>query len=198
MDPSAPNIDAYSTPITPAPTTVIVRGTRLSSFSSPSESMIVRSSNSTDAGRAGRVPTAITIRSARIGSSEPSMRTVWSSSKDGVAGQQPDVVAPELLARDRGLGRHHRRRAVEQLLDRLALGLLDPARVEHVERTRGELLQGGLAQGLRRDRPGMDRDAAEAVTALGDGDTLAELGCLDGGFLTAGTRADDEKIELHG
>ena len=44
----------------------------------------------------------------------------------------------------------------------------------------------------------MDRDAAEAVTALGDGDTLAELGCLDGGALAAGTRADDEKIELHG
>jgi hypothetical protein len=43
----------------------------------------------------------------------------------------------------------------------------------------------------------MDRDSAEAVTALGDSDTLAELGCLDGGALAAGTRADYEKIELH-
>ena len=43
----------------------------------------------------------------------------------------------------------------------------------------------------------MDRDAAEAVAALGDGDALAELGGLDGGALAAGTRADDEKIELH-
>src|SRR5262249_19180087 len=58
--------------------------------------------------------------------------------------------------------------------------------------------QGGLAQGVRGDRPGMDRDAAVAVTALGDGDTLAELGCLGGGALAARTRADDEKIELHG
>ena len=43
----------------------------------------------------------------------------------------------------------------------------------------------------------MDRDAAEAVAALRDSDTLAELGGLDGRFLTAGARADDEKIELH-
>jgi hypothetical protein len=43
----------------------------------------------------------------------------------------------------------------------------------------------------------MDRDTPEAVSALGDGDTFAELGCLDGGPLAAGTRADYEKIELH-
>jgi hypothetical protein len=43
----------------------------------------------------------------------------------------------------------------------------------------------------------MDRDPPEAISALGDGDTFAELGCLDGGLLTAGTRADYEKIELH-
>ena len=109
------------------------------------------------------------------------MRTVWSSSKDASPGSSPTwlrrncsrVIAVSAATTARG--------AVEQLLDRLALGLLDPVRVEDVERTRGELLQGRLAQGLRRDRPGMDRDAAEAVTALGDGDTLAELGCLDGG-----------------
>ena len=108
------------------------------------------------------------------------------------------MVAPELLARDRGLRRDDRVRAIEQLLHRGALGLLDPVGVEDVERTRGELLQRRLAQGFRRDRPGMDRDAPEAVSALGDGDALAELGCLDGGLLTAGTRADYEKIELHG
>ena len=126
------------------------------------------------------------------------MRTVWSSLKRASPGSSPTwlrrncsrVIAVSAATTARG--------AVEQLLDRLALGLLDPGRVEHVQRARGELLQGGLAQGLRGDRPGMDRDAAEAVTALGDGDTLAELGCLDGGLLTAGTRADYEKIELHG
>ena len=198
LEPSAPNIDAYSTPITPAPTTVIVRGTRLSSFSRPSESMIVRSSNSTDAGRAGRVPTAITIRFARTGSSEPSMRTVWSSSKAASPGSSPTWLR-------RNCSRVIAVSAATTAAARSSSCWIawrsdssTAARVEHVQRTRGELLQGGLAQGLRRDRPGMDRDAAEAVTALGDGDTLAELGCLDGGVLTAGTRADDEKIELHG
>jgi hypothetical protein len=79
--PSAPNIDAYSTPITPAPTTVIVRGTRCASLSSPSESMIVLSSNSTVAGRAGRVPQARTILPAFTGSSLPSIWTVLASTK---------------------------------------------------------------------------------------------------------------------
>ena len=196
--PSAPNIDAYSTPITPPPTTVMVRGTRLSSFSSPSESMIVRSSNSTVAGRAGPRADRDHDPPARIGSSAPSMLDRVVVLEDGVPGQHPDVVAPELLARDRRLGRDHRGRAVEQLLDRLALALLDPRRVEHVERARRELLQHRLAQGLRRDRPGMDRDAAEAVATLRDRHALAELGGLDGRFLTSGARADDEKIELHG
>ena len=89
LDPSAPNIEAYSTPITPPPTTTIERGTRVSSFSSPSESMIVRSSNSTEAGRAGRVPTAITIRDARMGSSVPSILTVWSSVNVASPGSSP-------------------------------------------------------------------------------------------------------------
>ena len=61
--PSAANIEAYSIPITPAPATTIDRGT-CSRFTIPSESMIVRSSNCTVAGRAGRVPVAITIASA--------------------------------------------------------------------------------------------------------------------------------------
>ncbi len=90
--PSAPNIDAYSTPITPAPTTVMERGTRRSIRSRPSESMIVRSSKATLAGRAGSVPTAMTIRSARIGSSEPSILTVWSSSKQAPPGSQPTML----------------------------------------------------------------------------------------------------------
>ena len=61
--PSAANIDAYSMPITPAPTTIMVRGI-LSRPRMPSESMIVCSSKSTVAGRAGLVPVAITIFSA--------------------------------------------------------------------------------------------------------------------------------------
>ena len=45
-------MQAYSTPITPPPTTIIVLG-RCSSFSSPSDAKTVLSSNGTLAGRAG-------------------------------------------------------------------------------------------------------------------------------------------------
>ena len=63
--PRAANMDAYSMPITPAPTTTIDRGTR-SRWMMPSESMIVFSSKATVEGRAGRVPVAMTILSAVI------------------------------------------------------------------------------------------------------------------------------------
>ena len=63
--PSAANIDAYSMPMTPAPTTTIDDGT-LSMPRIWSESTMVSPSNSTVAGRAGLVPTAMTILSAPI------------------------------------------------------------------------------------------------------------------------------------
>ena len=58
--PRAANIEAYSTPITPAPTTTIEPGI-VSNCRMPSESTIRRSSNSTSGGRAGAVPGASTI-----------------------------------------------------------------------------------------------------------------------------------------
>ena len=51
--PRAANIDAYSTPMTPAPTTIIVRGRSLRPRM-PSESMIVSPSTATPGGVAGR------------------------------------------------------------------------------------------------------------------------------------------------
>ncbi len=81
--PSAANMDAYSIPITPAPATTIERGT-FCRWTIPSESITVRSSNSTLAGRAGRVPGAITILSAlarRIRPAPSSTCTVCGSVK---------------------------------------------------------------------------------------------------------------------
>jgi hypothetical protein len=73
--PSAANIDAYSMPITPAPTTTIDVGMVLRSRI-PSLSSTRSVSKSTPVGRSGFVPVAITmlrpvnvIRSARDGSS---------------------------------------------------------------------------------------------------------------------------------
>ena len=58
--PSAANIDAYSMPMTPAPTTTIDAGSDLRSRM-PSESSTRRSSNSTPDGRTGLVPVAMTM-----------------------------------------------------------------------------------------------------------------------------------------
>ena len=61
--PSAENMDAYSMPMTPAPTTTMEPGTCCMP-STPSESMTWLPSNSIWAGRAGLVPVAMTMFSA--------------------------------------------------------------------------------------------------------------------------------------
>ena len=77
--PSAANIDAYSMPITPAPTTTIVPGT-LCRSRMPSESTTLTSSNSMFAGRAGSVPGASTTFAAlTVWWSVPSTRIVCGS-----------------------------------------------------------------------------------------------------------------------
>jgi hypothetical protein len=80
--PSAANIEAYSMPITPAPTTTIARGT-CGSCSTPSESSTVTSSNSTDFGRFGRVPVATMMFCAVTRRSSPTevAETVCASTK---------------------------------------------------------------------------------------------------------------------
>ncbi|SHX72698.1 Uncharacterised protein [Mycobacteroides abscessus subsp. abscessus] len=57
--PRAANMDAYSMPITPAPTTTIDPGMNRR-FKMPSESRTRFSSKATPSGRAGLVPVAIT------------------------------------------------------------------------------------------------------------------------------------------
>ena len=61
--PSAANIDAYSIPMIPAPTTTIEFGT-FSSASTPSESRTVLPSNCTVFGRCGLLPVAMTTKRA--------------------------------------------------------------------------------------------------------------------------------------
>ena len=80
--PRRPNIDAYSTPITPAPTTVMLRGSRWCRFSSPSESITCSSSNCTSCGRAGYVPAAMMMLAAVtcLAPSSSVIETVCSSS----------------------------------------------------------------------------------------------------------------------
>ena len=70
LQPSAANIEAYSMPMTPAPTTTREFGSQSSPRTS-SELRMRWPSNSTVRGLAGRVPTAITIRAAVTRRSSP-------------------------------------------------------------------------------------------------------------------------------
>jgi hypothetical protein len=63
--PSAANIDAYSMPMMPPPTTTMVRGSR-SSSRTWSDRISVLESALTPAGSAGLVPTAMSTWAARI------------------------------------------------------------------------------------------------------------------------------------
>ena len=77
LQPSAANIDAYSMPITPAPTTTSEFGSQ----SRPRMSSELRTrwpSNATVAGLAGRVPTAITIFAAVTRRSSPDAAVTFS------------------------------------------------------------------------------------------------------------------------
>ena len=199
--PRRPNIDAYSTPITPAPTTVMLRGRRWWRCRRPSESMIVSSSNSTSAGRAGFVPTAMMMFSAVT----VFVRVVVGDRRR--CARRRSTPSPN--SRPTRLRRNCSRttcasapttRAVRSIRNSIAWrsrrsGL---QRVGDVERAAGELVEHRHAQRLGRDRAGVDGDAAEPLAALDDGDALAELGGLDGRLLAARAGADDEKVEVHG
>ena len=198
--PSAPNMDAYSMPITPAPTTVIVRGTRCLSFRiavGVDDRRVVE----VDVGRARR-PRADgddDVLGGVVGARGPSSRRRGSCARrrSAVAEEQADVVAAQLVAHDRRLGADDARRHVHQVLHRRALVLLGMDRVGHVQRPAGQLVEDRLAQRLGRDRAGVDRVAADAQPPLDDRDALAELGGLDRRRWPLGPGADDDEVEVH-
>ena len=105
------------------------------------------------------------------------------------------VVAVQLGAHHLGLAGDHvvgARREVgdgDVLLHLVAraveLALVGAGEVEH-----------RFAQRLRRDRAGVDADAADHALAVDDGDPPAQLRRSDGGALPAGAAADDEQLEF--
>jgi len=74
---------AYSIPMTPAPTTIMVEGTRLRS-KMPSASMMALPSTGTSGEAAGTVPVAMTTRSAwmTMAGPSPSIVMVCGSTKE--------------------------------------------------------------------------------------------------------------------
>src|SRR5262249_21237176 len=56
-------------------------------------------------------------------------------------------------------------------------------------------IQRGLSQGLRGERPGVDRGAADFGGPLDQGDALAEVGRLGRAFFAAGSRSQNDQVE---
>ena len=194
--PSAANIEAYSIPITPAPTTTSDPGTRCS-FSTASESITWSSSNSTSGGRAGRVPVAITMFAAVTVSLSPRASP---RDDDGVlvleaggAAEDVDVVAQQLVADHLDLPADHVRGAGQQVGDG-DLGLDPVAGAVHVALGEPGQVEHGLAQRLGRDGAGVDADPAHHVAPLGHAHPLAQLGRGDGGLLPARAGADHQQV----
>src|ERR1700722_7892793 len=180
--PSAANMDAYSIPITPAPATTIERGT-LSRWTIPSESITVRSSNSTLAGRAGRAAAAVAgVDLDRVRVDEPAG-----------PGQDRDPVTGQLAAHHVHLAADHVGGPGSQVTDGDLV--LDPVALPvHLPLVQAGEVQDGLAQGLGRDRAGVQAHAADHVLALDDRHPPLELARGDGRLLAAGTRADHQDV----
>ena len=173
---SAEKIVAYSTPITPAPTTVSVRG-RCSSSRISSLSNTRRRSNGTFAGRYGTVPTAISACSKPAWLTSPP--SVVSSTSFGPTNRASAKALRTMLrmnwccSTSTSWSRVLVSRCTEVagrdvLLDPVAAAVeppLAPARE----------VQDGLAQRLRRDRAGMHRHPAQPPAAVDHQHRLAEL-----------------------
>ena len=193
--PSAANMDAYSIPITPAPATTIERGT-FSRWTIPSESITVRSSNSTLSGRAG--PGAggdhdlVRAGLAAAARAVVDLHRVRVGEAAG-AGQHRDPVAGQLAAHHVHLAADHVAGAGGQVGDGDLV--LDPVALPvHLPLVQAGQVQDGLAQGLGRDRARVQADAADHVLALDDRHPPLELGRGDRGLLAAGTRADHQHV----
>ena len=198
--PRAANMDAYSMPITPAPTTTIERGT-LSRLMMPSESMIVLLVEG-HAGRPGRLGAGGDDDLVRGDLAGPAAAVV---DLDGVRPDEVarcpddrDAVAGELAADDVVLPADHVPGPGGQVGDGDLV--LDPVRlaVDLALVDAGEV-EDRLAQRLGRDRAGVDADAAEHVRALHHGHPPVQLRGRDGRLLPARPGADHEQVVvMHG
>ena len=159
--------------------------------------MMVSSSKGMFDGRCGTVPVAITMALARYSA-------VW----PGDVGHPHRVRIQELREPADHLHPVARQLVLDDL-DLVADGDVQP--LEQVRRRDVRLhpvaaavdallapaaeVEHGLAQRLAGDRAGVGGDAADDLPALDDGGALAQLRCLDGGALAAGSAADDQQVE---
>src|SRR6185437_12008021 len=116
----------------------------------------------------------------------------------GRAGDDGDPVAGELAADGVVLAADHVPGAPGQVGDGDVV--LDPVALPvHLALVQAGEVEHGLAQGLGRDRAGVQAHATEHLGALDDRDPFVELGGGDGRLLAAGTGTYDQQVEIvHG
>ena len=190
-------MQAYSTPITPPPTTI----SDLGSASRPriwSLLMMVLPFTGTLSDTAGLVPTAMMIWSGlqrRIGLRAFHVHLVRID-ETGNAVHHVDAVARQLRFGHVDLGLDHRLDAESQV--RHGDLFLHPV-VHAVDRAvvvAGEM-QHRLAHGLGGDGAGVDAHAAHHLPGLDHGHALAHLGGGHGGPLARGPGTDNDQVVLY-
>ena len=111
--------------------------------------------------------------------------------------QRGHVVAVQLRADDLELAHEDLLDAEREIGDRDVLRDRVVAAVERpLAKTRE--IQDRLAQGLRRDRAGVQADATHHLLAIDHRDLLAELGGRDCALLAGGPRADHDEVVSRG
>ncbi len=193
--PSAANMHAYSQPITPPPITAIERGSRWIRRI-PSASWTSSSSYGMSAGRYGRRPGG---DQDHVGG-QARRRAVGRGDLDGVrvdepsgAAHQVDPVAIDVRVDPLELQVADRVLALEEPRDRHLRIQVDQHAVE-VPLPVARQEQGGLAQGLRGQRAGVDGGASGLGLPLDDRDPLAEVRGLGGTALARGATADHHQV----
>ncbi len=194
--PRAANIDAYSTPMTPAPTTIIVRGRSLSAEDAVGvqDRLAVHGDPGRRRGPRARRDHDLVRLDLRRGLEARHRERVRRREPRG-SGDQRDAVSPHLGADDLDLALDDGRASEEEVLggDVLLHGV---GRAVHPALGEAREVEHGFAEGLRRDRARVDAHAAHDLALLADPDLPAELRGLNGRTLPGRTRAEDEEIEL--
>jgi hypothetical protein len=181
--PSAANIDAYSTPITPP----------ADDREAARESLEARDVVAGEDDRAVRLDAgwgrgARADRDQHVRRRERALavrrddRNRVRIDERGEAVEDRDAVSPQLVLDHGTLAREDVVHAREQL--------------PHARRARAPHPEHGLAEGLARDRPGVEADAAEDAAPLDDGDVAAELCGLHRRALAGRTAPQADEIEV--
>src|SRR5262249_23760526 len=106
---------------------------------------------------------------------------------------EPNVVAREHVVDRTRLAPNHVGHMSEELLHRRthSIALCGIAGLEAGTRVDAA---NGFAEGLGRNRPGVDADATRGPLLLDDGRAFAEFGRLDRGPLTRGSASDADEV----